>query len=83
MGAKKVEELQIWQRAKQFVDAVSAFLKRPSFRRDSALHDQLDKSSMSTLFNISEGFGQPTDRAFAHHLYICRSSARRHVPNFE
>jgi four helix bundle protein len=30
---------------------------------------------MSTLFNISEGFGQPTDRAFAHHLYICRSSS--------
>ena len=75
MGAKRVEELLIWQRAKQFVDVVSAFLDRPSFRRDMALHDQLDKSSMSTLFNISEGFGQPTDRAFARHLYICRASS--------
>jgi four helix bundle protein len=75
MGAKKVEELLVWQRAKQFVDAISAFVLRPSLSRDADLRDQLKASSTSVLFNISEGFGQPTDRAFARYLYISRSSS--------
>ncbi len=74
MKAKTLRELKIWQLAKKFVDAVSAVLERPAFRRDRKLHEQLDDSSISIISNVSEGFGQRTDRAFANYLTIARSS---------
>ena len=70
----KIEELRIWQQAREFVRAVSAILKRPSFRTDPKLRDQLGDSSVSVLSNISEGFGQATDRSFANYVSIARSS---------
>ena len=74
MKIKSLDELQIWQLARTFVDTVSAVLDRPTFGRDQKLRDQLDHSSVSILSNVSEGFGQRSDRAFARHLAIARGS---------
>jgi four helix bundle protein len=74
MKVKRLEELRIWQQAREFARAVSAILQRPSFRGDRRLKEQLGDSSVSVLSNISEGFGQPTDRAFAHYVTIARTS---------
>jgi four helix bundle protein len=74
MKITKLSELRVWQLARKFVRAVSAILERPSFRRDPKLRDQLGESSVSILSNISEGFGQSSDRAFANYLTISRSS---------
>jgi len=75
MGVKRAEDLLLWQRARELVVAVSPFLQRSSFRHDATLRSQLNASSTSVLFDISEGFGQPTDRAFARYLYISRASS--------
>lgn len=74
MKITKLSELRVWQLARKFVRAVSAILERPSFRRDPKLRDQLGESSVSILSNISEGFGQSSDRASANYLTISRSS---------
>jgi four helix bundle protein len=74
MGVKRVEELQVWQRAKTFADEVSALLATEPFQRDRPLREQLNDSSTSPVSNIAEGFGQQSDRAFARYLYTARGS---------
>jgi four helix bundle protein len=74
MIAKCVQELQVFQRAVQLADAITAILERPAFARDVKLCDQLRDAADSIVSNISEGFPQPTDKAFAHYLYTALSS---------
>jgi four helix bundle protein len=69
MSAKCVEELQVYQKALDAADAVSAILKRPCFQRDFKLREQLADSSDAVPSLIADGFPQSTDRFFAQLLY--------------
>ncbi|MBA2260640.1 MAG: four helix bundle protein [Acidobacteria bacterium] len=73
--AKTVEELLVYRRAEEMWDAVNAILQAPRLRQDLRLHGQLADASDSVVSNISEGFEQPTDRAFARYLFISKASA--------
>ena len=73
MQVNSVEELQVWQTARRFVEAVSA-LTRERLAGDRPLRDQIDACTDSILANLAEGFEQGSDRAFARYLYICRGS---------
>jgi four helix bundle protein len=82
MRARSVEELLVYQKAIDAVDAVSAILKRPCFQRDLRLRDQLGGSSGAIPSLIAEGFPQSTDRYFAQFLYRARgesSETRTHL----
>ena len=82
MRFERVEELQVWQSARRFVEAVSALTRGSAFNRNLRLRDQIDNCADSILSNVSEGFGQGTDRAFARYLFIARGScseARAHL----
>ncbi len=74
MKAKKLEDLQIWQRARRYAQAMFAIVRLPTFDRDLRLREQINDSGDSIMSNIAEGFGQSTDRAFARYLIISRSS---------
>lgn len=74
MVFKSLEDLQIFQQAVDAADAVSNILIRPCFDRDFQLRDQLRDASDGVPSHISEGFGQKTDRHFAHYLFIARGS---------
>jgi four helix bundle protein len=75
MHVRKVEDLLVWQKARRLVRAVSALLESPELCRDRVLADQMNRASLSVLSNISEGWEQPTDKAFARFLHIARASA--------
>jgi four helix bundle protein len=75
MVAKCVEELQVYQKALTAADAVSAILKRPSFRTDPKLRDQLAHSSDAVPSLIADGFPQSTDRFFAQYLYRAKGES--------
>ena len=82
MQANSVEELQVWQSARRFVEALSAIARRGGLAQDQRLREQMDACADSILSNLSEGFGQGTDRGFARYLYIARGScaeARTHL----
>ncbi len=66
----------MYQKALAVAHDVSAILKRPCFRRDPRLHDQLAASSDAVPSLMSEGFGQSTDRQFAQSLYRARSESK-------
>jgi four helix bundle protein len=76
MIAKTLDDLLVYQKALKASDAVSALLKRPAFQKDCELRDQLSRSSGRVPPLIAEGFGQETDRHFAHYLGIARGSAQ-------
>lgn len=75
MGAKCVEELQVYQKAITAADAVSALLKRVDFRTDPKLRDQLADSSDAVPSLIADGFPQSTDRFFAQFLYRAKGES--------
>ena len=75
MRAETLDDLQVWQRAKGLVEAVSAVTGGGRVGRNDRLRSQIDDAVDSVLSNIAEGFGQATDRAFARYLYIARGSA--------
>ena len=75
MRAQKLEDLLVYAKALEGIDAVSPFLERPRFINDFDLHRQLSESCGKIPGHIGEGFGQGTDRHFAHYLLIARGSA--------
>lgn len=82
MQVNSVEELQVWQAARRFVEALSAVVRRGGLSQDQRLREQIDACADSILANLSEGFEQGTDRGFARYLCIARGScaeARAHV----
>jgi four helix bundle protein len=74
MKFEKIEDFGVWKKAESFCDAVSAILTRPEFVKDFDLRGQVQSASDSVLSNMSEGFQQPTDRAFAKFLYVSKAS---------
>jgi hypothetical protein len=70
MKAKKLEDLQIYQKALEGVAAVSPLLQQLRDRKDFELYNQLSESSGNIPGHIAEGFGQLTDKHFAHYLGI-------------
>jgi four helix bundle protein len=75
MRAEKLEDLLVYTKALEGIDAVSPLLKRPKMIKDFDLHKQLSESTAKIPGHIGEGFGQGTDRHFAHYLAIARGSA--------
>jgi four helix bundle protein len=75
MRADKLEDLLVYTKALEGIDAVSPLLMRPKLIRDYDLHKQLSESTGKIPGHIGEGFGQGTDRHFAHYLVIARGSA--------
>jgi four helix bundle protein len=75
MKAKNLSEVLVYQKAVEAATEVSAYLKRPAFRKDDDLSDQLRRSSRRVAALIAEGFGQITDRQTADYYGRARGSA--------
>ena len=56
MGVYRFEDLRVWQAARDQCNRVGALIKRPEFREDRQLSDQMNDASISVMFNITEGF---------------------------
>jgi four helix bundle protein len=75
--AKTVNELPLYTKVLEFWHAVSAILERSALRRNRRLYDRIDDANDSIESNISEGFQQPTDAAFANFVGISRPRSRK------
>ena len=75
MKAKNLSDVIVYRKAIEAADEVSAILRRPEFRRDVDLKDQLSRSSSRVAALIAEGFGQITDRQTADYYGRARGSA--------
>jgi len=62
MGVNRFEDLRVWQAAKPQSDRVGELIKRPEFRGERELSDQMNAAALSVMFNIAEGFLRRRDK---------------------
>ncbi len=73
--AKRFEDLEIWQRAKELTSLIYRFSSSGTFARDFGLRDQMRRASVSIMSNIAEGFESQTQVLFTQYLGRAKGSA--------
>ncbi len=74
-SAKRFEDLDVWQRAKDLANLIYEFSSDGEFSRDFGLRDQMRRASVSVMSNIAEGFESQTQVLFAQFLGRAKGSA--------
>ena len=73
--AKRFEELEVWQRAKNLTNLVYQHSIDGAFSRDFGLRDQMRRAAVSIMSNIAEGFESQTQAMFIKYLGHAKGSA--------
>ncbi len=71
---KNFYDLECWKLARQFVNQIYHFSKKPQFKKDFELVGQIRRSAISIMANIAEGFHRNSDKEFLKFLDYSRSS---------
>ena len=71
--AKSFEELEVWQLSRKLVSDIYRITNSAKFSKDFSMKDQIRRSALSVMNNISEGFESRTVRMFIE--YLGRSKA--------
>ena len=70
----RFEDLMAWQEARKLTKSVYAITDRGPFARDFGLRDQIQRASVSSMSNVTEGFDCESKVEFGHFLGIARRS---------
>ncbi len=70
----KFEDLRAWQRAHELAVLIYRLTEKESFARDFSLKDQIQRSAISVMSNIAEGFERYSRSEFRQFLSIARGS---------
>lgn len=73
--AKRIEDLEVWQRAKELTNLIYRLSSAESFARDFGLRDQMRRAAVSILSNIAEGFESQTQSTSIRYLFHAKGSA--------
>ena len=71
---EKIEDLVIWQKARELSKKVYGLTTEGKFAKDFGLRDQIRRSSVSVMSNIAEGFERQGDGEFKRFLSIAKGS---------
>jgi len=70
----KFEDLRAWQQAHELAVLIYRLTEKESFARDFSLKDQIQRSAISVMSNIAEGFERYSRSEFRQFLSIARGS---------
>lgn len=73
--AKRFEDLEVWQKAKELTNVIYLLSSSGAFSRDFGLRDQIRRASVSIMSNIAEGFESQTQALFIQYLWRAKGSA--------
>ena len=73
--AKRFEDLEVWQRAKDLTNLIYKYSTDGSFSRDFGLRDQMRRAYVSIMSNIAEGFESQNQAIFVKYLGHAKGSA--------
>ncbi|HRQ24780.1 MAG TPA: four helix bundle protein [Anaerolineales bacterium] len=73
--AKRFEDLEVWQRAKDLTNLIYKHSTDGAFSRDFGLRDQMRRAAVSIMSNIAEGFESQTQASFIKYLGHAKGSA--------
>ena len=71
---ERFEDLEVWQKARDVVNAVYQASLVGTFSRDYALCDQIRRAVVSIPSNIAEGFSRHSNKEFIQFLFISKGS---------
>jgi four helix bundle protein len=74
MTINRFEDLIAWQKARQLVAAVYQTTGQGAFAKDYGLRDQIQRSAVSIMSNIAEGFDRGSRPEFHKFLVIAKGS---------
>lgn len=74
MTINRFEDLIAWQKARQLVAAVYGVTTKGAFAKDYGLRDQIQRSAVSIMSNIAEGFDRGSRPEFHKFLVIAKGS---------
>jgi len=72
--AKRFEDLQVWQEARDLAPETYKIVNRQPFRTDLGLRDQITRAAISTVSNIAEGFERGSRTEFVQFLHVAKAS---------
>ena len=73
-SARRFEDLEAWQSARELVKTVYGLCGETALGRDFGLRDQIQRSAVSVMANIAEGHGRRGDQEFIQYLKTARGS---------
>jgi four helix bundle protein len=73
--AKRFEDLEVWQRAKELTNLIYRFSSSGDFARDFGFRDQMRRAAVSVMSSIAEGFESQTQVIFIQYLNRAKGSA--------
>ncbi len=71
MKVKKFEDIVVWQKAKELTIKIYKYFKNIY---DFSFKDQIQRSSISIMNNIAEGFERKGNKEFKHFLFVAKGS---------
>ena len=71
---KRFEDLDTWQRARELTRLIYEISSSSNFAKDFGLRDQIRRSAVSILSNISEGFERGGNKEFLMFLPYAKGS---------
>ncbi|HEV8131146.1 MAG TPA: four helix bundle protein [Acidobacteriota bacterium] len=69
------EEIEAWKKARVLANSIYDLTQKPRSARDFGLRDQIQRSTVSVMSNIAEGFESQSDRHFISYLFRAKASA--------
>jgi four helix bundle protein len=74
MTIERFEDLEVWQFSRILVKEIYLLTENKYFQKDFGLASQLQRSSVSIMANIAEGFERKSKKEFMQFLYISKAS---------
>lgn len=74
MKVEKFEDLIAWQKARKLTREIYFLSKRNSFAKDFGLCQQIQRSTVSIMSNIAEGFERGSSAEFHRFIVIAKAS---------
>ena len=74
MIAKRFEDLIFWQKSRELTKLVYTATRKPEFRKDFGLKEQIQRSCVSVMSNAAEGFGRGGNSEFIQFLFVAKGS---------
>jgi four helix bundle protein len=71
---QKIEDLEIWQKARLLVRDLYRISNQNEFSKDFALRNQIRRGAISIMSNIAEGFERDGNKEFIQFLAIAKGS---------
>jgi len=75
MVISRFEDIESWRGARQLAGEIYGATHQQPFAKDFGLRDQIQRSSVSVMANIAEGFGRSGRIEFIRYLTVAQASA--------